>query len=73
MSSGHRYYVSFSFQASTGLGIMAMDITVPAPISGAADVAVIREHFIRQGYADAIVLGFSPYAPATPAPQVPAR
>ncbi|MER5335157.1 hypothetical protein [Micromonospora sp. NPDC002717] len=57
-----RYYVSFSHETPTGFGILAMDMSMDKRITDADDVTVLRDLFIKQGYVNPVVLGFSPYA-----------
>lgn len=58
----YRYYVSFAYQGTAGLGIGAMDIAMAARIVSADDVKRISDYITQRGYTTVKVLGFSPYA-----------
>jgi hypothetical protein len=55
------YYVSFVFMSDSGSAFHALDITLPTPISGASDVAIIRTFLTERGYAAPVVLSFCRY------------
>lgn len=57
-----RYYISFSFQARSGMGIAAIDFNISKRIEGAEEIALIRQELVRQGYANPTVLAFSLYS-----------
>ncbi|MEU0157111.1 hypothetical protein [Micromonospora fulviviridis] len=57
-----RYYVSFSFQSPSGMGIAAIDFTISKRIEGASEIALIRQDLANKGYAKPTVLAFSLYS-----------
>lgn len=63
----YRYYVTFSVQTSLGLGILAIDITVPKAIANPDDVMVLRDYAIQEGYTNVAVVAFSRYGSPEPA------
>ncbi len=66
-----RYYVSFSYQSPTGLGIAAVDATTTDRITCVDDLTSIKTDLARQGYHGVVIIAFSLYAHDTPAPTTP--
>ena len=63
-----RYYVSFSYQTPSGLGIASLDVTTPSRIGGIGDLAPVTEQITAQGYPNVKILAFSLYAQERPTP-----
>ncbi|WP_435055021.1 hypothetical protein [Micromonospora aurantiaca (nom. illeg.)] len=61
----YRYYVSFSFQSTSGLGVASLDVTARQLISTADDLAPVTSQITRQGYRQVKILAFSLYADPT--------
>jgi hypothetical protein len=64
----YRYYVSFSYQAPSGLGIASLDVTTQSRISKVDDLASVTPQIADQGYRNVKILAFSLYAQERPNP-----
>ena len=64
-----RYYISFSYQDISSLGIASVDVTTTDLIATVDDLQPVYGQLAQQGYYDNVkILAFSLYATPTPAP-----
>ncbi|MFD6715862.1 hypothetical protein AMK25_01690 [Micromonospora sp. TSRI0369] len=65
----YRYMISFNYEAPTGIGFASFELPCKRPLRSMDDVNRIVNDLRKEGFVNAVVLGFSLFTDPAPGPQ----